>query len=179
MAGLGLQSRKTKDMGLIVAGVLMVIVAIVFIAWPGGSLKTLTVISGIIFLLSGISDLVGASRVRGTLIIAPWMTTYGVLDIILGVALIAFPSGMSVVLPWIMGFTFVVFGIFELSSSRAFKQVDGSSWGMICASGVIGIICGILLFAKPASIMVFMGIYFAVRGISLIVHGMNASYSYI
>ena len=50
---------KRHDWGLIVAGVLLVLLAIFITAFPGLTLATITAILGAGFLVSGILDLVG------------------------------------------------------------------------------------------------------------------------
>jgi uncharacterized membrane protein HdeD (DUF308 family) len=77
------------------------------------------------------------------------------------------------VLPWLIGIAFIVFGIFELSSAQAMRKVHGSFGSLSVASGVVGILCGIMLFVAPSTIVVLMGIYLLVRGVSMIVRGYN------
>jgi uncharacterized membrane protein HdeD (DUF308 family) len=170
----GLQPIKhERDWKVVGAGALLSVVAIVFLVWPQGSLVTLTAIAGIVLIVSGIVDLVTTGQMRGSVVVAPWLTTYGVLDLIVGLLLIVFPRALSVVLPWLIGIAFIVFGIFELSSAQAMRKVHGSFGSLSVASGVVGILCGIMLFVAPSTIVVLMGIYLLVRGVSMIVRGYN------
>ena len=74
---------KRHDWGLIVAGALLVLLAIFITAFPGLTLATITAILGAGFLVSGILDLVGYVRLKGNLFTSPspWMIVYAVLDI--------------------------------------------------------------------------------------------------
>ena len=84
---------KRHDWGLIVAGALLVLLAIFITAFPGLTLATITAILGAGFLVSGILDLVGYVRLKGNLFTSPspWMIVYAVLDIIIGIMLLLHP----------------------------------------------------------------------------------------
>lgn len=170
----GLQPiRPEHDWKVVGMGALLAVVAIVFLVWPGASLVTLTALAGIALIVSGIVDLATTGQMRGSVVVAPWLTTYGVLNLIIGLLLIVFPRVLSVILPWLIGVALVVFGIFELSSASAMRKVHGSFGSLSAVSGVVGIFCGIMLFAEPSTIIVLMGIYLLVRGIAMIVRGYN------
>ena len=62
---------KRHDWGLIVAGALLVLLAIFITAFPGLTLATITAILGAGFLVSGILDLVGYVRLKGNLFTSP------------------------------------------------------------------------------------------------------------
>ena len=94
---------KRHDWGLIVAGALLVLLAIFITAFPGLTLATITAILGAGFLVSGILDLVGYVRLKGNLFTSPspWMIVYAVLDIIIGIMLLLHPIVFAGVVSWL------------------------------------------------------------------------------
>ena len=107
---------KRHDWGLIVAGVLLVLLAIFITAFPGLTLATITAILGAGFLVSGILDLVGYVRLKGNLFTSPspWMIVYAVLDIIIGIMLLLHPIVFAGVVSWLVGIFVVAFGVIEV-----------------------------------------------------------------
>ena len=111
---------KRHDWGLIVAGVLLVLLAIFITAFPGLTLATITAILGAGFLVSGILDLVGYVRLKGNLFTSPspWMIVYAVLDIIIGIMLLLHPIVFAGVVSWLVGIFVVAFGVIEVLGYR-------------------------------------------------------------
>ena len=148
---------------------------VVFFVWPNASLVTLTIMAGAAFLISGVFGFVTSYRLAGGSLLRPWAVTYGILDVLIGLLLVVFPSLFSVVLPWLVGLAFVVFGVFEVASSFTMCRVGATMWAVVLICGIVGVLCGIMLFAAPESILVFMGIYLVVRGAMLMCNGLKKS----
>lgn len=177
MTRYGLQPREGyRDWGAIISGVLLAVVGVVFFAWPNGSLVTLTILSGGAFLVAGVFGFVSSYRLGSESILRPWTLTYGILDVVIGILLVVFPTIFSVVLPWLIAIAFVIFGVFEIASSLTLRKFGSSLWGIILATGIIGVLCAIMLFVAPESILVFMGIYLVVRGAMLLCNGLKKEY---
>ena len=96
-------TARRHDWGLVVAGVLLVLLAVFITAFPGLTLATITAILGIGFLVSGILDLVGYVRLKRDFVSSPsaWMLVYAILDIIIGVMLVLHPFVFSGVVSWL------------------------------------------------------------------------------
>ena len=62
---MGLQSKGVDGRGwLITGGLLMIVGAIVIFVWPSLAIGTIVVITGIILIILGFSEIVGALQVR-------------------------------------------------------------------------------------------------------------------
>ena len=75
---------KKHDAGLIVAGILLIVCAFLFLLAPGVTLVTLTAIAGAAFLVSGIFDVITYVRFREAMSLSGWALAYAVLDIVIG-----------------------------------------------------------------------------------------------
>ena len=163
-----------RDWGIIVAGALLVICAFVCLLMPGVTLVTITLIAGASFLISGIMDVIEYVRFREQLMLSGWALAYAILDILIGVMFALHPLAFSVVLPWLIGGFFVVFGIFEVVTAVKARRLGAPLWGWGVFSGVVGVLCGITFFLSPATLSIFIALFMIMRGASLLVFGWNA-----
>ena len=149
---------KRHDWGLIVAGALLVLLAIFITAFPGLTLATITAILGAGFLVSGILDLVGYVRLKGNLFTSPspWMVVYAVLDIIIGIMLLLHPIVFAGVVSWLVGIFVVAFGVIEVIGAVQLHKFSMPMWGWIVL-GIVDILCGVVFFIYPAMLAVFLG----------------------
>lgn len=171
----GFSFKGRRDWGAVISGAILIAMGVVFFVWPNASLVTLTILAGVAFLISGIFGFVTSYRLTGGSLLRPWAVTYGILDVLIGLLLVVFPWVFSVVLPWLIGLAFLVFGVFEIASSVTMHRIGVGMWMVVLVSGIIGVLCGIMLFAAPGSILVFMGVYLVVRGIMLLCNGLKKS----
>ncbi len=158
---------KRHDWGLIVAGALLVLLAIFITAFPGLTLATITAILGAGFLVSGILDLVGYVRLKGNLFTSPspWMVVYAVLDIIIGIMLLLHPIVFAGVVSWLVGIFVVAFGVIEVIGAVQLHKFSMPMWGWMVFSG---------FFVYPAMLAVFLAVFVIMRGASLIMYGWRA-----
>ncbi|HIT45630.1 MAG TPA: DUF308 domain-containing protein [Candidatus Aphodovivens excrementavium] len=166
--------ERRHDWGLIVAGALLVICAFVCLLMPGVTLVTITLIAGATFLVSGIMDVVEYVRFRDQLMLSGWVLVYAILDILIGVMFALHPLAFSVVLPWLIGGFFIVFGVFEVVTAFKARRLEVPLWGWGVFSGVVGVVCGLTFFLSPATLSIFIALFMIMRGASLLVFGWNA-----
>jgi len=150
-------------------GVVTLIVGIFLIADPHETLKTLTVIFGILLVLDGIIALLGAifSRAEGRGLLA----VVGILGLIAGLILIKKPFASLTVLVLIIGIWLIVVGIARLAESASLRE----GRGMNIFVGIVDIIAGIVFLAWPhigaATFAVVLGVVFVIRGLLFIAGG--------
>lgn len=166
-----MDTTKKHDWGLIIAGVLLIICAAFFVVAPGLTLVTITAIAGAAFLVSGIFDVIYYVRFRSVMSLSGWSLAYAILDIIIGLMFLIHPLALSAVIPWVIGAFCVVFGIFEMVGAFKVKNMAGTMWGFMLFSGIISTLCGVMFFALPATLSIFLSVFILMRGISLVVYG--------
>ncbi|MEG0147709.1 MAG: DUF308 domain-containing protein [Raoultibacter sp.] len=165
--------EKKWDWGLIIAGVLLVVCAGVCAFLPGLTLVTIAAIAGAGFLISGIGDVIFYVRNRTTMEMSGWALAYAILDIVLGLMFLLHPMAFAAVIPWVVSFGFLIFGLFEIVVSIKAKGMGADMWGFSLFSGIVNILCAIALFLLPASFAIFIALFALWRGIAMVVQGIS------
>ena len=90
------------------AGILCIIAGICVFAFPLESYVTLSILFGVLMLLTGAAQLIIASTSGNYLVMRGYFIVGGVLDVILGIFLCVYPGVSLVVLPIMMGLSYPV-----------------------------------------------------------------------
>lgn len=165
---------KRHDWGIIVAGALMIVCGLIFLLSPGLTLVTITAIAGAAFLISGVLDIVEYVRFRKEMQLSGWALAYAILDVVIGLMFLVHPLAFAVVLPWLVGAFFIVFGVFEVAAALRARNTGIPLWGWAVFSGIVGVLCGITFFVSPATLPIFLSVFVLMRGATLLVHGWNS-----
>ena len=171
------QQPKTEVIGerktnwwLIIAGIVLMIFAIGTFAFPVFFLELITITAGIGFLFAGVSGIATFFQVR-SLPGAGWTLLMAVLDILVGALMLMHPVVFAPVLPWILGASFVLFGIVETAGTAPLGKLIPESRPITIVSGVLTILVGIMFIVWPTSLSIWVAAFAAVRGITLIAMG--------
>ncbi len=158
---------------IVVLGVLSVILGLLAIAYPGATIVTISIffaawlfVSGIFYLISSFTrDGDTGSRVLSAIL--------GVLSIIVGWALLRTPFQSVEVFIFVIGIFFLIQGV--MTFIGAFARKAGRNWGI--ASGLLGIIAGIIVLTYPISSAVTLaliaGIWLVILGVMQVVAGIQ------
>lgn len=106
--------------GRIIAGVIAIVAGIALIAWPEASVKTVAVIVGLAFLISGISVMVAAIAARGDgygVIVG-----FGVVIAIVGLVFIIWPGPTVTILMILVGLAALLFGIGAIVQALSLRR---------------------------------------------------------
>ena len=150
-----------------VAGILCIIAGICVFVFPLESYVTLSVLFGILMLLTGAAQLVIASSSGNYLMMKGYFVVGGVLDVILGIFLCVYPGVSLVVLPIMMGlwlmynsFVIIAFG----GDMDTFKLSGG---GMVMVLGILLLILSIFVLLNPFGVGVTTVLIVAGAGLIL------------
>jgi uncharacterized membrane protein HdeD (DUF308 family) len=154
----------------LIQGVLMVLAGIVALVYPFVSTVALVVVLGWLLIFSGIVQgisLIGAQNVPNF-----WLQLVSVvLSIIVGVLFLRRPGEAVVTLTLLLIVFFMVEGFAKLLFSLTIRPLP--NWGWVFASGIIGILLSIYLFANLTTTAVWLlGV---LLGIQLIFEGVALS----
>jgi uncharacterized membrane protein HdeD (DUF308 family) len=171
----GLQRMRDNWGWYLALGVGLVILGILCLVWAPAATVATVALFGIFTLLAGVVVAVSAIWAGGfwgaiLRIIA------GVLLVIAGFYMITRPFGTAAVLTVGIALFLIVTGIVQIVGS--FME-QGRGWGWGVASGVIGVLLGILLWVGwPVTgfvaIGIFVGIDILISGVSLVVASLTA-----
>jgi len=156
---------------LLIRGVIGVAIGILAFLWPGITIAVLVGVFGAYAIIDGITNVfLGLSRnaVNGR----SWATTLqGVLGIVAGVLTFVWPAITGLVLVAFIGAWAIVTGVLEIAAAIRLRRVITGEW-MLAVSGVLSVVCGVLIFAFPGAgavaIAWILGAYAAASGMVLI-----------
>jgi uncharacterized membrane protein HdeD (DUF308 family) len=106
--------------GRVIAGVIAIIAGIALIAWPEASVKTVAVIVGLAFLISGIAVVVAAVAARGEGYGA--VVGFGVVIAIVGLVFIIWPGPTVTILMVLVGLAALLFGIGAIVQALSLRR---------------------------------------------------------
>jgi uncharacterized membrane protein HdeD (DUF308 family) len=130
-------------------GLASVIFGVLILAWPQISVYALTIAFGIYALATGITAFVGAfsshtKDERGSLILS------GLLGIVTGIIVLAWPSISALALLYVIGAYAVLLGTVVIIASVRLP-LDGRDTALTILTGLVSIVFGVVIFAKPGA----------------------------
>lgn len=154
----------------------VVVLGIIFLAWPGAIANTIAKIIGIILTLIGATQFFGKllgkeNRSSGMLV--------GALITVIGIWVVLHPTQAASIIPMIIGVVLTVHGIQDFSLAFAGRKVRMPHWGIGLAIGVIdivmGIFCIVCAFQTVTIALQIMGIMMIYDGLTgmMVVHRVN------
>ena len=150
-------------------GVIMVILGLLAVIWPGISTIAVDVYVGWLFLLSGIVGLASmflAPNVQAFL----WMLLTAALSLFVGVMLLWHPTEGAVSLTMVLTAFFIVEGIIQIAASLGYRDIFPGQWGWMLASGIADLILAALIIKGwPSTATWALGL---IVGINLITSGL-------
>ncbi len=164
------KAGRKFDWSLIASGVLVFLMGIVVMTWPGLSLVSIAIMAGVILLVSGVGGIVSYTNLRGFVPGAGWVLANAICDLLLGVLFIAFPLSAAAMLPWLAGIFVICYSIYAIIAGVAMRRVF-SSWVLMLATGIVGLLCGIMFMTNPGFFVIFLGIFLLMRGVTLTIDG--------
>lgn len=163
---------KKHNWGMFFWGLLIAICGVTILAWPGLSLISLAIAAGVVLIFAGVSDFYMYSKMSG-LGGAGWVLATGICDVLLGALFIIFPITSAAMLPWLAGAFLICYSIFMIAAGASARNIL-PGYGWLIATGIVGILCGIMFFAMPTSFAIFMGIFLIMRGATISITGIVA-----
>lgn len=170
---MGRTTQKRRDWSLFACGILVFIAGLVVMFAPGISMVTIAIIAGVFFLIAGIGSCMTYSKMRGAVDGSGWVLANGICDIILGALFVIFPGLTAAMLPWFVGFTVIFYSAYAIIAGIAMRKYL-PMWGFVLATGIIGLLCGVLFIAYPAAFPIYLAIILMMRGITMAIDGILA-----
>jgi len=131
-------------------GLLAVAVGVVILVWPGISLYALTILFGAYALAGGVIGL-GAVISGSVKEERGWLVLYSLLGIAVGVMVIVWPNISALALLYVIGAYAVAGGIIAVGGAFWLGFLDGADRALLVLSGLVSILFGIVMFARPGA----------------------------
>ena len=167
-----LQAIARKWWVLLLRGLGAIALGILVIWWPGVTLLTLVILWGIFALVDGIAGIM--LGIRGEADGTMWWTMMLLGVIGVGAAITAFiwPGMTAVILLWIIAWTAILRGIFEIAAAIRLRKHIDNEW-LLAISGLLSVVAGFLVLRNPAAgalaITLIIGAYMIALGIVAVV----------
>ena len=148
----------------LIKGILLILLAILILMSPGGALLAWALYIGIGLILAGIVIIILGFSAKGVIDNWGWRVFEGVIDIFIGFLLLSNPAVTAAVLPFVVGFWGVFYGITLFFD--AFAGTGNS--GMKLISGILLFLLSTIIMFNPVFGGVTLSIWF---GIMLLIAG--------
>ena len=128
-------------------GALSIALGAVILIWPGISLEALVIAFGVYALATGVVSFFyaftsGAAGERG------WLIVSGLLGIAVGILVLVWPSISALALLYVIGAYAIALGIIAIGGAF-WLPIDGGDTALMILGGLVSILFGIVMFAKP------------------------------
>ncbi len=130
-------------------GVLSVALGVVVLAWPGISLYAFTLLFGAYSLATGVVGL-GAALSGSAKGERGWLVLSSLLGIAVGVMVLVWTNISALALLYVIGAYAVSLGIIAIGGAF-YLPLDGGDTALMVLSGLVSILFGIVIFAKPGA----------------------------
>jgi uncharacterized membrane protein HdeD (DUF308 family) len=151
-------------------GLLSVVFGVVILAWPGISVYALTIVFGAFALATGLMQFFSAFQAEGKE--RGWLIVNGLVGIAVGVVVFAWPDISALALLYVIGAYAVAIGILLVVASFRLP-LDGRDTALMILTGLVAIVFGIVIFAKPGAgalaVLALIAAFALVTGISELV----------
>ena len=113
--------------GMAVVGVLGILAGVVALAWPGITALALLLVIAAWFVTTGIFEVIAGIRLRKRLE-SEWLPILaGVVSVIFGVLLLAWPAGGALAIAWLIGLSALVYGITLLALGLRLRKARSAA----------------------------------------------------
>ncbi len=154
---------------MMLAGILCFAAGIAVFAFPLESYVTLSILFGVLMLLTGAAKLIAASTSSNFFMMRGYVIVGGTVDLLLGLFLCIYPGVTLMLLPVMMGLWMMYNGFMMIALAGDFETfgIPGAGW-IICGSIVL-IILSIIVLINPfgagvATVVVLAGVGLLVFG---------------
>jgi hypothetical protein len=150
----------------LIAGIAWIIVALVILQFDEASVTTVGVIVGIMFIATGFQQLLLATIAGGI----RWLfAIFGVLFLIAGVIALISPENTFAALADILGFLFLLIGVFWVLQAFMDRKID-PLWWLSLIAGILMVIlafwtAGQFFIERAYVLLVFAGIWALMQGV--------------
>lgn len=157
---------------LLIIGILLIALGIYVFFVPLDTYLTLTILFTTSFIAMGLLGIIFAVQNRKGLEGWGWYLTSGILNLLVGLFLAAYPAISIATLPYVVGFTLLFNSFQGLGFAFDLKNYGVLSWGNVAIASVLGILFSIVLVANPLvtsmSLVTLTGLALIFAGISAI-----------
>lgn len=133
----------------LLVGLFFITVSVIVFTSPAGSLKALSLLFALSFLLSGLSESIFSIANKERLDNWGWSLAFGIVTLMVGVLLLLKPTLSLTALAFYIGFVILFRSISTIGFALDIKKYGSRNWGSLLALGIIGTIASFILIWNP------------------------------
>ena len=154
-----------------ISGVLSIALAVVILIWPGISLFALAIVFGVFTAANGVIGLITA--IRGPAISGRgWLVLSSLISLAFGVFVLVRTDLSALALLYVVAAYAISLGIITIGGGF-WLPLDGGDRALLTLTGLVSILFGIVMFAKPGAgalvLLALIAAYELVKGVSELV----------
>jgi uncharacterized membrane protein HdeD (DUF308 family) len=153
----------------VVKGLLLIIAGVAVFSRPLEGYVGLSVLFSIVMLGAGLAQIFFATSNSNVLKGWGWTLASGILDVVIAIYLLAFPTVTMATLPIILGFWLLFRSFYLIGASFDLKSLGVTDWGWLLFGGILSSILGWFVLYNPGagaiSIIYVSGSAFIVAGV--------------
>jgi uncharacterized membrane protein HdeD (DUF308 family) len=133
---------------MVLRGIVAILFAVLAFAWPGETLRILTLLFGCYALLDGLCMLIAAMGGRPRRHNRWLLALEGIVGMVLGIVVLRAPVASAVALLYYMSIWAVALGFLRIGEAILLrKEISGEMW--LALSGVVAILFAVSLMVRP------------------------------
>lgn len=158
----------------VLLGILFLLLGIWVLQSPIESFVTFAIYFAITYIISGIGGIAFSISNRDSIDGWGWQLGGGILELIMGIALISNPGVSMIVLAFFVGFWLLFRGFSTISIALELKR-DGAKWGWVLFSGILTTVLAFMVLMNPlyavSTLSIFVGLSLIMAGVAQIMIG--------
>ena len=166
------KSLKTYKTWAIVLAVVIMVLGLVMVFWPGISAVAICYLMGAVCIAAGIYEIIRYFDLGLIGVLFRYDLFLGIMSVLAGVLLLLHPNGALVILPVILGFYIILASVFSIQISTEARHFGFSGWWGALLLGIAGAVLGGLMIFDPfkgaKALMIFTGVSLLVTGVESI-----------
>lgn len=156
---------KKTGWASLVESLIFAIIGIILIQNPEGTVKVISYILGIIFILIGVYKIIVHIMEKQSASLYNYSLIYGIMAIVIGIITIAFSSTIGNLFRIIVGVWIIYSSLLRFSSALKLRSCKSNIWIYSTVLSAIMLICGIYVVANSGAIVSTIGIFVLIYSI--------------
>lgn len=156
----------------LILGILMVGVGVYAVCNPGATILSLSMLLGIVMLVSGVFNISIYLKMRDWVFGGGWVLAEGLISTLVGLLMLLYRQDAAIVLPILFSMWIMFEGVTRIFNALDLKRLLASGWGVMLTVGILLVALSFLSFFNPDvaafTISLLVGGFLITDGISSI-----------
>lgn len=156
--------KKTSSTSII-ESIIFVIIGLIIVWKPEGTIKLISIILGISFIIIGIYKVMRYFSTKEKDNFYNYNLIYGIMACIIGIIIMAFSSTISSIIRIVIGVWIIYSSLMRMNLSIKLKSSDSNIWIYSLVLSFIMFICGVYIIVNSGAVIFTIGIMMIIYAI--------------